>query len=247
MVATSVVLIQAVAYQHPEQLAFIRWVDVLIGCVIGTLFAITVPLWKRESLAANTAAYADAIAEWVQLMAHAVEHQPAEREPEIAQIRQAGVKARNARQVAVTTFNTALLEPPTRQLDTGAVGIVLSWIRRTSDAAVAAEALLRHSVPASSTGSLIAEATALDLRTAADVLRGTDTPISASSSVNTSTHGIGDAATSTAQSSPTTLSRHALDEPGADRFTVLMARAEISATSAVRASRNVLKEKQREH
>lgn len=272
MIATTVVMIQAITYPHPEELAFVRWIDVLIGCVIGTVFAFAVPLWKRESLAANTAAYADAVANWIHAMARAVRQDPVGRQPDLDEVRLAGTKARNARQVATTTFNTALLEPPTHHLDTGAVGVVLSWIRRTADAAIAAEALLRHAAPATATGAEIAEATADDLHAAALVLRGTTVEAVATTPDAADTDSTAPelaapelaarhaAEVSPSNSSPspsankppivriqpTTLTRRAIDEPGADRFTALIARAEVSATAAVRASQHVLKEQPRE-
>ena len=73
--------------------------------------------------------------------------EPEQRAAKLAEVRQVCTRARDGRQVAITTFNTAMLEPPTDQLDTGAVGVVLSWIRRASDAAIAAETILRHDWP----------------------------------------------------------------------------------------------------
>lgn len=225
MVATSVVLIQALTYPDPEALAFARWVDVLLGCVIGTGFAFLVPLWKRESLATNTAAYADAVADWIHALSAAVRADPDQRAAMLTQARSARALARDSRQVVATTFNTALLEPPTIALNTGAVGIVLSWIRRSSDAAVAAEAILRHNRPTTSTAADLADATEADLRQSATVMRSQDY----------------DPEVDAALSRPSPLTRQSIDEPGDDRVAALMARAELSATAALRASHEVVR------
>ena len=224
MIAVSIVLIQSLNYPNPEELAFTRWVDVLVGCVVGTVFAFAIPLWKRESLAANTAAYADAVAAWLTTIADAIRTKPSERAAQLELVRRAGADARDARQVAVTTFNTALLEPPTGHLNTGAIGIVLSWIRRSSDAAVAAETIMRHNWPTTPVGAELAEATANDLRQASIVLRSQAYDEEADQRM----------------SRPSPLARQAIDEPPADRVTALIARAEISATAALRASHQVV-------
>ncbi len=224
MIAMSVILIQSLNYPEPEQLAFARWVDVLVGCVIGTAFAFAVPLWKRESLAANTAAYADAVATWMSAIAIAVRADPAERPVALEAVRDAGARARDGRQVVVTAFNTALLEPPTKQFNTGAIGVVLSWIRRSSDAGIAAETILRHNWPATSRGAELADATASDLRQSAIVMRCEPY----------------DPEDDARMSRPSRLSRISIDEPPPDRVTALMARAEVSASAALRASHHVV-------
>lgn len=225
MIATSVVLIQSLNYPNPTELAFARWVDVLIGCGIGTVFAFAIPLWKRESLAANTAAYADAVANWMTSIAAAVNATSQDRPLKLEEVRRAGAAARDGREVAITTFNTALLEPPSDQLNTGAIGVVLSWIRRSSDAAVAAETIMRHNWPTTPTGAELAEATAADLRQAAVVMRSQAY----------------DPEVDEWMSRPSPLARRSIDEPAADRVTALMARAEISATAALRASHQVVR------
>ena len=227
MVATSVVLIQALTYPDPEALAFARWIDVILGCVIGTGFAFLVPLWKREALAANTAAYADSVADWIHALSAAVRADPSHRLESLAQARTAGALARDSRQVVATTFNTSLLEPPTATVNPGAVGIVLSWIRRSSDAAVAAEAILRHNWPATQIAGELADTTAADLHQAAKVLRSQEY----------------DAELDAALSRPSALTRRAIDEPGDDRVAALMARAELSATAALRASHQVVSQR----
>ena len=224
MVATSVVLIQSLTYPNPEQLAFARWIDVLIGCVVGTVFAFLIPLWKREALAANSASYADLVANWIHAIGDAIRADPEERPNKLAQVRMAGTRARDGRQVAITTFNTAMLEPPTDQLDTGAVGVVLSWIRRASDAAIAAETILRHDWPTGAIASELADATEADLRQAAVVMRSDDYSPELDEQL----------------SRPTALARKAIDQPTGDRVAALMARAEVSASAALRASHQVV-------
>lgn len=224
MVATSVVLIQSLTYPDPEELAFARWIDVLVGCVIGTVFAFIIPIWKRQALAANAASYAEAVADWIRLVGDAVRAAPEDRQRTLAEARRAGSRARDGRQVAITTFNTALLEPPTDNLNTGAVGVVLSWIRRASDATVAAEAILRHNWPTTDVAAALAEATVADLRQSAVVMRDEDY----------------DEGLDHELSLPSPLARKSIDEPTGDRVADLMARAELSATAALRASHQVV-------
>lgn len=225
MIAMTIILMQALNYPNPDELAFARWIDVLIGCAIGTAFAFAIPLWKREALLANTAAYADSVAAWMASIAAAVNATDQDRPARLEEVRDAGAAARNGRQVAVATFNTALLEPPTEHVNTGSVGVVLSWIRRSSDAAVAAETIMRHNWPTTPAGAELAEATAADLRQAAVVMRA----------------GEYDPEVDEWLLRPSPLARRSIDEPAADRVTALMARAELSATAALRASHQVVK------
>ena len=115
-------------------------------------------------------------------------------------------------------------QPSTDQLDTGAVGVVLSWIRRASDAAIAAETILRHDWPTGAIASELADATEADLRQAAVVMRSDDYSPELDEQL----------------SRPTALARKAIDQPTGDRVAALMARAEVSASAALRASHQVV-------
>jgi len=218
----SIVLMLSLSYSDPTELVFARWIDVILGCVIGTIFAFAWPLWQRVSLLEDTAAYADAVSAWLRTVSLAAATKSDDRANAMANMRAASSQARDARQVADATFNTALLEPPSINADAGGVGVVMTWIRRSSDAAVTAETMLRHQAPANELAVALAEAAAEDLAKTADVLR-----------VGSADHRIPEELLTTA-----TTTRATIDRPE-DRVTSLLARSELSASAALRASYRV--------
>jgi hypothetical protein len=218
----SIVLMLSLSYSNPPELVFARWMDVIVGCVIGTVFAFAWPLWERVSLLKDTAAYADAVSNWLQTVSVAAATDSDARAEVMAEMREASSQARDARQVANATFNTALLEPPSMNADAGSVGVVMTWIRRSSDAAVAAETMLRHQAPGNDLAVALAEAAAHDLAKTANVLRTGSTD-----------HKIPEELLATA-----TTTRATIDRPD-DRVTSVLARSELAASSALRASYRV--------
>ncbi len=218
----SIVLMLSLSYSDPTDLVFDRWLDVIVGCAIGTVFAFAWPLWERVSLTKDTATYADAVATWLQTVSLAAATKPDQRTDVMARMRKASSQARDARQVADTTFNTALLEPPSMNADAGSVGVVMTWIRRSSDAAVTAETMLRHQAPGNDLAVDLAAAAATDLHKTAEVLR--------TGSIN---HQIPEELLATA-----TTTRRTIDRPD-DRVTSVLARSELSASAALRASYRV--------
>jgi len=218
----SIVLMLSLSYSDPTDLVFARWIDVIVGCVIGTIFAFAWPLWERVSLLNDTATYADAVSKWLRTISVAASTEPDARVKVMADMREASSQARDARQVADATFNTALLEPPSMNADAGSVGVVMTWIRRSSDAAVTAETMLRHEAPGNELAVALAEAAAHDLAKTANVLRTGSTD-----------HKIPEELLATA-----TATRATIDRPD-DRVTSVLARSELSASAALRASYRV--------
>lgn len=218
----SIVLMLSLSYSDPSDLVFARWIDVMVGCVIGTIFAFAWPLWERVSLLKDTAAYADAVSDWLRTLSLAAATRADARIEVMAEMREASSQARDARQIADATFNTALLEPPSINADAGSVGVVMTWIRRSSDAAVTAETMLRHQAPGNELAVALAEAAAQDLRKTAHVLRTGSTD-----------HQIPEELLATA-----TTTRATIDHPD-DRVTSVLARSELSASAALRASYRV--------
>jgi hypothetical protein len=220
----SIVLILSLSYTSSGQIFLVtqRWIDVLIGCVIGTVFAFAWPLWERVSLTSDTASYADAVSDWLATVSLAAATSPEERGEVMDKMRRASSQARDLRQVVDTTFNTALLEPPSMHADAASVGVVMTWIRRSSDAAVTAETMLRHQAPGSELAVSLAGAAAQDLRKTAEVLR-----------TGSRDHKIPEDLLTTATST-----RRTIDNPD-DRVTSVLARSELSAAAALRASYRV--------
>jgi uncharacterized membrane protein YccC len=219
----SLVLILSLSYTNGQvDLVKQRWTDVLIGCVIGTVFAFAWPLWERVSLTSDTASYADAVSDWLATVSLAAATSPEERGEVMDKMRRASSQARDLRQVVDTTFNTALLEPPSMHADAASVGVVMTWIRRSSDAAVTAESMLRHQAPGSELAVALADAAAQDLRKTAEVLR-----------TGSRDHKIPEDLLTTATST-----RRTIDNPD-DRVTSVLARSELSAGAALRASYRV--------
>jgi hypothetical protein len=219
----SLVLILSLSYTNGQvDLVKQRWTDVLIGCVIGTVFAFAWPLWERVSLTSDTASYADAVSAWLATVSLAAATSPEERGEVMDKMRRASSQARDLRQVVDTTFNTALLEPPSMHADAASVGVVMTWIRRSSDAAVTAESMLRHQAPGSELAVALADAAAQDLRKTAEVLR-----------TGSRDHKIPEDLLTTATST-----RRTIDNPD-DRVTSVLARSELSAGAALRASYRV--------
>ena len=222
MTTMSIVLMLSLSYANPTELLSARWLDVIIGCAIGSAFAFAWPLWERVSLAQDTAAYADAVSNWFRTIALAAATSGQARVDAMANMRSASAKARGARQTADATFHTALLEPPDVNHDAGSVGVVMTWIRRSSDAAVTAETMLRHEAPGSELAVELAGTAADDLSKTAGVLRS----------------GTGHFEIPEELLTTSSLSRRSIDHPD-DRVTSVLARSELSASAALRASYRV--------
>lgn len=222
LTALTILLLLSLTYPEPEQLALTRLFDVFLGCVIGTAFAFAMPIWKRGQLRGNIADYAASAAGWFADLAKAAELPPGERAQQLAVTRASGRRTRDLREKTSATLRTTLLEPPDARVDVGTLGIVLSWIRRSSDAGIAAEAILRHDIVAGPGARELAAQASSDLSRAAEVLRA---------------YGPEDAPANVMIAMP--LARQTIDEQAADRTTAVLARAEISAASALRSTYRV--------
>ncbi|MGV1037677.1 MAG: FUSC family protein [Candidatus Nanopelagicales bacterium] len=217
LMTTTIILLLSIGGLDPTELAFARWVDVLIGCLIGTAFALAIPLWNRTSLTHDAATYADAVGDWFRSLVAYANPTAATDSAALEEIRHRGQRARDARMTVNATLSASLLEPADRKVSAGTVGVVLSWIRRCSDSGVAAEALLRHGSPMPEVAQAYALAAAGNLRDVSATLRGNKT-------------GADDAA------SQSSLPR---DLPNADRVTEVLLRAARTANAAKRSSSRV--------
>ena len=217
--AMTVLLLLSLTYPDPEQLALARLMDVILGCLLGTIFAFAMPIWKRSQLRSDVANYAESAAQWFGLLGQAAALPPQGREEMLRTVRRQGSVTRDRRTKAMATLNTTLLEPPHEQINVGSIGIVLSWVRRSTDAGVAAETVLRHGIDGTAELTELSDQTEADLRRTAQVLRA----------------GGGDTIPDE-EMRESALARNVIDYGGQTRAMALLARAEISAGAAVRAS-----------
>jgi hypothetical protein len=122
----------------PTFLAVSRWVDVLLGCVIGIAVAWVMPLRRTTSLAQDAAAYCGAVSQWFCAMAEACEVEAADRGellPVLADRRRA---ARATRIAFDSALSTALLELPAPGRESaGGVATVVRAVRAAAEAGVA--------------------------------------------------------------------------------------------------------------
>lgn len=171
---TVVILLLSLAGSDPGELAATRLLDVLVGCVLAIVIAMLIPIWSRSKVPADIAEYAEALADWVQSVAAMCASgslgSNAQFEVASATARDRAKVARQCRQVAKASVTTSFLEPPSRSFSPGAHGIVLSWLTRCSESAVAAEALLRHD-PTGNNGEAHVARASQNLRHAAAWLR----------------------------------------------------------------------------
>lgn len=223
-VAATMVMIYSLTYPQLDVLAFGRWIDVVIGCVIAAIFAVAIPVWSHKTLMTQLAKYVDAVGGWFQALGAAALAEPDQRDAPLAQARLAGGKARDLQLMVSSTYRTTLVEPASHEVDTGAVGVMLAWMRRCSDAGVACETILRHGLAGGPNAKALADITASDLRQTAAILRTdyADRP--------TADQLPDDLRQQHAESAQAM--RHGAD----NRATSALANAEVSAAAALRAS-----------
>lgn len=140
-----IVSLLSLAGNDPMPLAVARLQDVLLGCVVGSVFAFVIPIWTRDQLIERVAGYARASAAWITSVAQSTQ---AADQDALALMRSRAREARAAGKAAEANLETALLEPATKRVDTGKLSLVIAWTRRANEAGVSAEVLLRHGVAA---------------------------------------------------------------------------------------------------
>lgn len=173
LITVTVLLILSLDEPDTLFLAATRWTDVLVGCVIGTFFALVFPLWKRTSLASDAATYAAAVSVWFTSIAHCAAIEPGNRQDSLMTVRDNGKRARASRLAADATLSVSLLEPKGRKgLAPGVVGNLITAVGRCSDGGIAAQTLLRHGVRPSLVATKQANAAAQALAEVAALLGG---------------------------------------------------------------------------
>lgn len=173
LLAMTVLLLMSLDNLDTFDLAFARWVDVLVGCVIGTLYAVVFPLWKRTSLRSDAAKYADAVSAWFTEIAAFSQLEPGPaRDAATPAAIAAGARCREQRLNVSSTLAVSLLEPPTaKEINPAIIGNVIAAIGKCSEGAIAASALLQHGHVSAATAAAEAEATAAAIAAIAESLR----------------------------------------------------------------------------
>lgn len=168
-----IVSLLSLAGNDPLQLATARFQDVLIGCLVGTLFAFAIPIWTRSQLTGRVAAYARASAAWMTTVAASTAQFD---EDAVLLMRSRAREARATGKAAEANLETALLEPASKRVDIGRLSLVIAWTRRANEAGVAAEVLMRHGSLPGPLATDYATQAAMELTAAADELAliGTD-------------------------------------------------------------------------
>ena len=141
LLATTVLLLMSLDDNDTFDLAFARWVDVLVGCVVGTIFALAIPLWKRTSLRTDAAGYAEAVSSWFSVIAAYAQLEPGpERDNATDAAVAAGKRCRErAAQRVGSTLAISLLEPPTaKEMNPAIIGNLMAAIGECSEGAIAA-------------------------------------------------------------------------------------------------------------
>lgn len=167
-----IVSLLSLAGADPMPLAVARLGDVLVGCVVGSVFAFVIPIWTRDKLIGQVAGYARASAAWFVSVAQST--QTADHDAQ-ALMRSRAREARAAGKRAEANLETALLEPATKRVNTGKLSLVIAWTRRANEAGVSAEVMLRHGVTAGPLAAEYANRAAIELAAAADELQSIGT------------------------------------------------------------------------
>lgn len=131
--------------RDPQALATARVLDVVVGCIVGTAFAVAVPIWTRDRVPASIRSYALASADYFATLAAMRQCSgPEEAGAGSNETRIAARSARSAGRSAEADMKTGLLEPGARRVDIGQMAVLAAWIQRSNEAGVAAEVGLRH-------------------------------------------------------------------------------------------------------
>ncbi|MEI6622619.1 MAG: FUSC family protein [Actinomycetes bacterium] len=161
LITATVLLIMSLVEPDTFFLAWTRWTDVLVGCLVGTVFAVLFPLWQRTSLAQDTGDYITAVADWFTNIATACRTAPNLRAELLETLREGSRHARQCRLRADSTLSVSMLEPAERKgISPGVIGNLIASVRRCSDGGIAAETLLIHGAPSSANAEREARATA---------------------------------------------------------------------------------------
>lgn len=151
-------------------LAVIRLNDVLLGCLLGVALAFMFPIWQRTNLPEQCSLYLKRVSKWIITCSKMAALDPDERDALMEKATMQASRVRAARQSLSATFDTSLVEPPTKQVDINAIGSIMRHMRQCNNSMVAAELLLAHGAARSKYASKEARRAARDVRQAAGLV-----------------------------------------------------------------------------
>jgi len=170
LMTTLVISLLAIAGRDPQQVAAERLLDVVVGCVVGTGFALLVPVWTRDRLRAAVGAYCVAAAGYLRAIGQSTVGARPDPDREADVVRARGRQARAAGRAAEADLRTSLLEPGSLHVRPEQLSIVIAWVQRANEAGVVAEVSLRHDQPAGRRSTQLAELAAGALESTAAVV-----------------------------------------------------------------------------
>lgn len=153
-----------IAGEETVTLAINRLTDVLIGCILGICWAFMFPIWQRVNLSDQCTTYLLRAAKWIKTCSRMAALHPEEREELIEKARRQATRLRAARQSLSATYDTSLVEPPTKQVDLHAIGSIMRNMRECNHSMIAAEHLLAHGFPRSKKAANIGRTTTKEVR-----------------------------------------------------------------------------------
>lgn len=168
--SSTAILALTIGGEDPTRLAIERLTDVLIGCVIGVLWAFLFPIWQRTNLPKECANYLTRASKWIKTCSKMAALDPGGRDQLIDKAQWQATKLRAARQSLSALFSTSLVEPPSKQVDIHAISRIMRYMRECDQTMVAAEHMLAHGAPKSKPASREAKAISLEIKQAADLL-----------------------------------------------------------------------------
>ena len=168
--ATAIIAL-TIGGEHTTVLAVERLTDVLIGCVLGVIWAFLFPIWLRTNLPEQCAEYLTRASIWIKTCSKLALLEPADRVELLEMARHQASRVRGARQSLSATFDTGLVEPPTKDVDIHAIGAIMRHMRECNHSIVAAEHLLAHGTPSNRPASKAAKRTSKDVRRTAALVK----------------------------------------------------------------------------
>lgn len=158
------ILALTIGGEHTATLAVERLTDVLLGCLLGVIWAFLFPIWQRTNLPTQCVNYLKRSAKWTKTCSNMALLPPTERGELIDKARRQATKVRAARQSLSVTLDASLVEPPTKQVDIHAISRIMRHMRDCNHAVVAAEHMLAHGSKKSKPAAKEALRTASEIR-----------------------------------------------------------------------------------
>lgn len=167
VVAVWVVFLRAVVGEDPVAVAYDRFLDTILGCVLAVLLVVFMPLRSSSTLRTELEAYAAATARWLFALA---ELAAGDRRSGAAQLHR---RMRDSRVPVQHELTIRHLEPMGPGLSPQWGENMFRRVHSVERAAGALEAVVKHGAPPSDTARAVLADAAADMERAAALLRGT--------------------------------------------------------------------------